>query len=686
MVSISDLESIGISNLILQLKSSTGDISVIDDGVIVINTSYYDEIFYKCLNNKDIFFKIANSIEDEAIKTYYIGLYELIFNDFNKGKRIINSINLDDVHFMVIKAILNGDSVSASYDRFGDVLSPFIKMLDKNINDGNYLLCINIIDLIKKYDDSFYLNVLKSVLSRSNDNLRYIARRDIYKNDVILDNYHKFERKLIFYLEIGMLDEVYKINEFMKDIYADQSPLVFEVVTLMISKIRHISSNRRVLSSRNEMGVVGDLDSVLIALMGQNDLYRVIEIVNKKYYQNINDVRLIIYKKLIDIMSFYLNRNKEFIDCEMDLNTVSDNSADYILGRYNLSSINSDILKNIEETNEEYIDDSINYYEVYTSCLLDKDYKGALNAIRKFTLKLKRLGSSVKFDYIEKDLIIRIENQTDEDSNIKHYDENIECAEYHRNIGDYKNAISYYYEAFKYVIRRNPVDLCKIARCYVGLNDLDSAIKMYEIAINEFMYPDEILEFLDVLLKNKNYEKVIKYSDEYEKYYPLDNPRLHYMLAICYVNTLDFSNAIKELWTTENINNELFGVEYELSYEMDIISRLESGEVVEPFTMDTFIDFELSDFDKTVKSRLNKFNEVVSDPLGSILSTIGSDDGSFDNKMSYLFSLLKIYIIDKDEESYKKIYAFIGDYIEKVDEPLEDKKRFTLSLKNYRNL
>ena len=51
--------------------------------------------------------------------------------------------------------------------------------------------------------------------------------------------------------------------------------------------------------------------------------------------------------------------------------------------------------------------------------------------------------------------------------------------------------------------------LCKVAECYVGLNDLDSAIKMYDVALEDFMYPEDILKFMDVLLKNEEYERVI---------------------------------------------------------------------------------------------------------------------------------------------------------------------------------
>ena len=158
------------------------------------------------------------------------------------------------------------------------------------------------------------------------------------------------------------------------------------------------------------------------------------------------------------------------------------------------------------------------------------------------------------------------------------------------------------------------------------------------------------------------------------------------MLAICYVNLGMYNDAIAELWVTENINNEIFNVAYELKYELDIIKRLESGEVVEPFDMSTFIDFELSEFDKDVRTRLNKYKEVISDPLSSILSSLDNDFDSLENKMIYLFSLLKIYIIDKDEENTHRLYDFISDYLENVNVSLEEKNKFTLSLKNYRNL
>ena len=46
---------------------------------------------------------------------------------------------------------------------------------------------------------------------------------------------------------------------------------------------------------------------------------------------------------------------------------------------------------------------------------------------------------------------------------------------------------------------------------------------MYEVAINEFMYPDDILEFLDVLLLNREYEKVIKTLNDNNISYSLED-------------------------------------------------------------------------------------------------------------------------------------------------------------------
>ena len=102
--------------------------------------------------------------------------------------------------------------------------------------------------------------------------------------------------------------------------------------------------------------------------------------------------------------------------------------------------------------------------------------------------------------------------------------------------------------------------------------------------------------------------------------------------------------------------------------------------------MSTFIDFEMSEYDKTIKKRFNNYKNVVSDPLGSILATIGTDMDSEDNKLKYLFSLLKIFIIENDEEKSHRVYSFIGDYLNKNTLSDEVKSKFTLSLKNYRNL
>lgn len=686
MIRIEDLEKIGISRFVIDIKTSTDDLEIIDDSVIVHNNNFYDEVFLKCLNNSDMYKTILDCMDESDIKRYYSGVYEILFGDIKNARRLINSVDDFNQDVANFKIILNGEHMDNSYPRYNEYLERFVALLDKYINDCNYLLCSEVIDLIMTYDNCFYLSVLKVLVTKLEDKIEYIADPLYYRNKVVLENYYKFERKLFFKLEMGLIEEVAKINDDMKYLYQDQSPLVFDIINLMITKIRMLNNNRRFIASHNEMGVVGDFDSVLIMLFTENDFYRVIELVNRKYKENPHSIKLNMYKKLTDIMKFYLDRNNEFIKAEMELRTVSDITVEEIVGPYPLSSISGELLSNVESTNEDYIDDNINYYELYRESLEKKDYRSALDAIRKFQLKLRRLGSNVSFDYIEKDMMIRIENSTNDKKNIEKYEYYLGFANKYRKEGEYEKAICYYYDAFKYCIKRNPILLCKVAECYVGLDDYLSAIKMYEVTLKDYMYPEDILKYMDVLLKHGDYGKVIEVSKVYESYYPLDNPRVHYMLSICFIHLRDYGEAIAELWMTENINNEVYGATYELVYEANIIKKLEAGEEVIPYDMSTFVDFEMSDYDKKVKKRYDKYEEIVNDPLGSIFSTIGTDEDTFDNKMNYLFSLLKIFILNNEEGKAKKVYSFIGEFIEKTDEPENVKNKFTLSLKNYRNL
>ena len=686
MIKISDLIKIGFSDLMINLKVASGDIKIIDDSIEVLNASYYDEIFFRCINDKDTFKLLIDCIDDIEYKKYYLGIYELCYGDFRYGVKLINSCDVDSEELVYIRKILSGEIVENVYPRYNDQLGNFVELLDKYINTGNYPLCDNVFELIMTYDNNFYLSALRMILNNFNDYMIYIVDPSVYRNKCVLDNYRALERKLLFKIEIGLYEDVYKLLDLLKDLYQDQVTLSFDVISMFLNKIRMLANNRRMLSYTNEMGVMGDVDSVLVALLSENDFYRSIEVVETKLYREPNNIKYIIYNKLTDIMRYYLYRNNEFVNAEMECRTVSDITIEEIVAPYPLSSIKGDIMSNVEDTNEEYIDDNINYYEVYRYALGSKDYKGALDAIRKFQLKLKRLGSTAKFDYIEKDMMIRIQNSTNHLEFIKKYEHFLGLANKERKEGNFEDAIVNYYNAFKYCIKRNPVVLCKVAECYVGLNDLDSAIKMYDVALEDFMYPEDILKFMDVLLKNEEYERVIEVAQVYEDYYPLDNPKVHYMLSISYLHLGLYPHAIGEIWNVENINDELYGVKYELKYEADIIERLKSGEEVVPYNMSTFIDFEMNDYDKRIKKRYAKYESVVTDPLNSIFSTIGTDEDTFENKMKYLFSLLKIFVIDNNEVNAKRIYTFIGDFIEKGNISLEDKNKFTLSLKNYRNL
>ena len=57
--------------LVIYLKVASGDIKIIDDSIEVLNASYYDEIFFRCINDKDTFKLLIDCIDDIEYKKYY---------------------------------------------------------------------------------------------------------------------------------------------------------------------------------------------------------------------------------------------------------------------------------------------------------------------------------------------------------------------------------------------------------------------------------------------------------------------------------------------------------------------------------------------------------------------------------------------------------------------------------------
>ena len=225
-----------------------------------------------------------------------------------------------------------------------------------------------------------------------------------------------------------------------------------------------------------------------------------------------------------------------------------------------------------------------------------------------------------------------------------------------------------------------------IAICFLELDDIDNSLYYFRKLDGKYLYPKTILYYIECLFISGNYRDVLKWVDVYEKYYSLENSRVHYISSIAAAKLRDFEQALLELELTEMIIKDMYGTDLYFKYEREVLEKMQEDVNIECYSLDNFIDFELTSYEKGLKDRIDEVSEIVSDPIGSILANVNTDKEEFEERMEYLFSLLKILIMYNRSDDALKVYHFIENALEEKEEDIEVKNYFTLILKNYRNL
>lgn len=686
MISIKDLESIGISKESLMTYYKFHKIDIDSEFITILDDSLYSDFLFKSINNQDVFLSIVMQIDNYELLNLYMTYYSILFTDLNDALKYITKITNLDNNTLILYNVLIGKKE----DYFNDIenyegLNNVIKIINDNFKSGRFKLCTDLFDIILYYDDSLFIRVLKELCNKKDDNISYIVSPRVYRNPLILYNYRKFERSLLFYIQTGLLDRALEINKELRNIYIEQNTLIFDIIHVFLIRINSLIKNKRMISSRKELGVFGDTYSVIFALLNANDFYRVREVINSEYKNDEVRMDFLILHSLSEMMKIYLDKNSQLINKEISLNTFGTNTVEDVIGKYELSSISFEMLKDFEDISdqENYYAGDLNYFEEYEMLLVIGDYEGALTAIKRFEFKMHSLGVKVNFDYIEKDLEIRILNS-----------KGISAEEYERLIhlgnkayldSDYRSAIKYFDDALNYAKKINPVILAKIGDSYYRDGDIDIALMHFRDAYNEFMYPNDLLTFIELLYQVEDFQTLLKVADKYEEYYNGENPKIHYYKSIAYLHLNLYEIALEEIEMTELIIQEMYGITYEFKYEKDIINNLNNGKKVSFYNMDNYIDFNLSYEEKEMREKIKTLSDISSNTVELVL-----EDAKGRNEpkevIHYLSMLIKVLISDNKISDAKKVYDFSIKYIDDANITDEKKNEFTLSLKNYRNL
>lgn len=688
------LHSIGYSDTLIEFYITHGKIKEQDNTLIILDEELLQNIILAAMiKNKDIAYKLVFSMQECDMRLYLEMLLNCLDKNFDdvqiKLNRLVESKN--DYYKNVactFDALLNGKSKDKLYITLEDnvYMIKEIGLVKEYIKSNQPMLAHDLLDDVIKNSSKIEHKALKNILELLPDETKYMLDESIYPSKVTKDGLKTIERKILIYLEIGDVNKAVIELEKLKYLYQFQDEVIFANLFSLLNKIQVMQKDKKMISSRNYNTIYGDFNSVLYELLRTSDFYRVIELVKNELEKYPTSIYLNILNILCGSLEYLNKRNMGYIKTEMDLNNNGMNEIS-IFNKYHVSSFNRSFLKDMESIKDMEEDNTINYYKLYERELKNKNYRSALFAIKAFDRKMRKLGIHKNVDYLIQEVEILLTNSQGNINNVNlanmFYDEAVSAME----CGGYQDAIYLLLEHSKYLIKQNPRIFALIGKCYKELNRNKDAIEFYKEADKVFLYPEDYLDLIDCLFNEECYEEIPLFVAKYEKYYPEENIRLHYLLSIVYLKLADYDHAEDEIHLCEGMSIYLLNMPITYEYELNIIAQLRNKEEMIPYSIDDFVDYDMSKKEYEMADNLISLEKCLDTSLtDAILSNIEKEDLAIKDKIEYLLSVTKIFAIKERTEDVKCMCSYIETFMEEENLESDARRRFTKTLKNYKNL
>lgn len=661
-----ELIKMGVSRWLVDKAIQEHEI-VIQDGLLKLSPTLAIRLFLDGLKEGK-FYQDSLKTDDEFANAYMKLLSNLYLGNIEEAKiylSIINHRHPNNEYQNVITLynfLLNGtatDNLRIVYD--DDMyIGLKVNLVKKYLYLHQYTIASDILDEILKIDDNIYFQILKRVCDKLLSNTIYIVDEANIKDQVTRENIARMERKMLIDLE--QKENPILSPNFNNLVRFDICPDVYKIIVSLINWIDYFRVNYRKISNRDMRAIYGDFDSVIFNLLTSQDFYRLKNVVDDQYKnEETFSIKVQMYKILIDIIMSYNKRNKEFIDREIK-NTLSKKNEQSLIERYPFSSISIDAI--VDEVEEGKADFSKNYYQVYENFYKNARYKEAKRALQQFKINMASIDVPFNFDYLFKELDILIANENDslEDKNKANTLMNEAKKMEDKNFNE---AISLYLESLKYQSNGNSRVLSKIASLYAKNGEYQKSLSYYQEADKTFLYPNDYITIMELLIKTENYQSVPEYARKYDGYYPDENAYVYYLLSIAYLNEGVYDLADDALNMADAINIENYNVGIPYTREHEILKKLKNKEVVEVYTIDDFVNYDLSDQEKVLLKHVDELKKQDKNTYVSILKSESLNKKNVEDKLAYLLMLIRVF-------NYKADDALVNDFVGFVELLLND--------------
>lgn len=684
---IEELKNIGISDGIIDLYVKNEKITI-EDGIFKMSSDLLIRLFLDNLKNgKNNYTLIQSFTDDEFTKIYIQLLSNLYLGNIDEAKVLLNIINQDysnnsykDI-ITLYNYLLNGietDNLRITYDD-NMYIGNKVNLVKKYIYLHQYSIACDILEELLEIDDNIYFQILKKVCIQLPSKTLYIVDEDRIKDKAAILNIARMERRMLIDLEQGK--SLIQSENFNNLVRMGVCEKVYEIIVSLINWIDYFKVNYRKLSNRDLRAVYGDFDNVIESLLLSQDFYRMRNVIDDVIASNeIFSIKIQIYKILIEYLMFYNKRNKEFIDRER-LTSLNKSNEQMLMGRYPVSSISIDTID--DELFTMRVDLSKNYYEVYQNYYDAKKYKNARKALQQFKINMNSLNIAMNLDYLFKELDVLIANENDLEENKNKVNELLKEAK-EKELTNLDLAIALYLEVLKYQSIKNPKIMCKIGELYIQKKEYNKALSYYKEADKEFVYPNDYITMMKLLIMTNNYQEVALYSRKYESYYPEENAYVYYLLSIAYANQKMYDLADDALDTADAINIACYNVPVSYTREHEIISDLKNKKTVNLYTMDDFVNYDLNEKEKELLGHIDELKRQDEQSYINNLKSEGLNKETVEEKVAYLLMLIKVFNYKNDEKLVNELIDLVELLLSKDSVPYEIKKETSKKLSIYK--
>lgn len=676
----------------LSLYIEEGHISI-KDGMVTINDegTLKEVISAFLVIDYRYIIRLIPYLKDEVDCLYYEFIYRTL-NEEENASLLKRLIELDSFGKYASETVLYYAIITESSCDSEDVLTSlnmknFAQKMIKYVNMHQYAVALEFVNAMGKKTNSYCIDVLKKLLSHKKDNAKYILEDGVYPSSVTNDNLHRMEREALVVLETGDLYDYYESMETLELIYENQDPLPLMIINSMTSAVFLFEAVENHVSGRSFSVFFGEFSSVLLELLNKEDYYRIDELIKKER----SEEGFSIYLEMINIISdkiMELNRrNIDYVRKTIISSNTGEQDIDELLDGASLSVIDGDILREYEDNEFLSKEDNTNYYSLYLKYFNQGEYKEALKALIKMNKKGRVLGFFINIDYLLYELRLYISNELESSKDAMESNQARDAGDEFFKEGNYIEAIKEYDKSLGLVPHKIPKTIAKVAKCYFELSDYKKAYDTLKtIPINGF-YPDDLVMMLECMFKLEEYSKMLRIYRSLEEVSPKYSIKIYYMMSIVFIKLHKYREAREMLGIAQELNYDYNNAVVDYEEEYQAIERCEREKDDHCYSMDSFIDLQLSEEEIDITEELDMYRYQYDEGfIKALVEDVRKSEKEDKDKILYLLSVIKILKVQGEDDNIQIIYDYLDELVDNSNISKLDQKEFTLAMKNYKKI